>query len=94
MWNSPDHAKTLRLIADTNAEAFYRGELADKIDEFLRKYNGYLRKEDLQEFETEWVKPISIIIFIAAFIFSYKYKIDPILLTVISGIAGFLLYTS
>ncbi len=59
MWNSKDHARTLKLIAETKAEAFYRGELAEKIDEFSRKYNGYLRKEDLQEFETEWVKPIS-----------------------------------
>ena len=28
----PDHARTLRLIGETNAEAFYRGELAAKID--------------------------------------------------------------
>jgi gamma-glutamyltranspeptidase/glutathione hydrolase len=59
MWNSKAHARTLKLIAETKAEAFYRGEVAEKIDEFSRKYNGYLRKEDLQEFETEWVKPIS-----------------------------------
>lgn len=60
IWNSPDHGRTLRLIGETNAEAFYRGELSEKIDKFSRKYNGYLRKEDLQEFQTEWVKPISI----------------------------------
>lgn len=59
-WRSSDHAKTLGLIAETNAEAFYKGELADKIDEFSRKYNGYLRKEDLEEFEPEWVEPICI----------------------------------
>jgi chromate transporter len=34
----------------------------------------------------------SMIIFIAAFVLSYKYKTDPILLTIISGAAGFLLY--
>lgn len=60
MWNSPDHGRTLRLIGETNARAFYQGELAEKIDEFSRKYGGYIRKEDLQEFETEWVKPISV----------------------------------
>lgn len=60
LWSSKDHGRTLRLIAETNADAFYKGELAEKIDEFSKKYNGYLRKEDLQEFETEWVKPISI----------------------------------
>lgn len=60
VWKSPDHARTLRLIAETNAEAFYKGELAEKIDEFSRKYNGYIRKEDLAEFETEWVEPINV----------------------------------
>jgi len=59
-WRSPDHAKTLRLIAETSAKAFYEGELADRIDDFSRKYDGYLRKEDLEEFEPEWVKPISV----------------------------------
>lgn len=34
----------------------------------------------------------SFLIFIAAFIASYKYKADPILLTVIAGVVGFLIY--
>ncbi|MCM0651045.1 chromate transporter [Clostridium swellfunianum] len=34
----------------------------------------------------------SIIIFALAFFASYKYKIDPILLTILSGIAGYILY--
>lgn len=34
----------------------------------------------------------SAIIFAAAFLLSYKYKLDPILLTIISGIAGYILY--
>jgi gamma-glutamyltranspeptidase/glutathione hydrolase len=55
----PDHAKTLQLIADTDAEAFYRGELAEKIDAFSAKYNGWLRGEDLADFHSEWVEPIS-----------------------------------
>ena len=60
VWKSPDHAKTLKLIAQTNGEAFYKGELADKIDAFSRKYNGYIRKEDLEEFKPQWVEPISV----------------------------------
>lgn len=59
-WKSLDHAKTLKQIAETNGEAFYRGELADKIDAFSQKYGGYLRREDLEAFESEWVKPINI----------------------------------
>lgn len=54
----PDHARTLRLIAETNGEAFYRGELAEKIDAFSRQHGGYLRAEDLAAFKPEWVEPI------------------------------------
>lgn len=60
VWKSEDHARALKLIAETDAEAFYKGELADKIDEFSRKHNGFIRKEDLAEFETEWVEPIKV----------------------------------
>lgn len=60
MWRSPGHADTLRSIAETNAESFYRGELAEKIDAFSRKYNGFLRKEDLAAYQPEWVDPISV----------------------------------
>ena len=56
----PDHADTLEMIGDTYADAFYKGELADKIDAFSKKYNGYLRKDDLEEFEAEWVEPITV----------------------------------
>ncbi len=55
-----DHAKTLELIAKSNADAFYSGELADKIDETSRKYDGFIRKSDLEKFEVEWVNPISV----------------------------------
>ncbi len=58
-WGSPGHAKTLRLIAQTNAEAFYKGEVAETIDVFSKKYNGYLRADDLAAFAPEWVEPLS-----------------------------------
>lgn len=60
LWRSQGHANTLRLIAETKAEAFYRGELAEQIDRFSREYGGYLRKEDLAAFRPEWVDPIKV----------------------------------
>lgn len=60
MWFSPDHAKTLNLIAETKAEAFYEGELADKIDKFSREHGGFIRKEDLTTYKPEWVDPVSL----------------------------------
>lgn len=52
-------AQTLEEIGRSNSESFYRGSLADKIDEFSRKYNGFIRKSDLEKFYPQWVKPIS-----------------------------------
>ncbi|WP_085505046.1 gamma-glutamyltransferase family protein [Thalassobacillus devorans] len=60
VWSSPDHANTLRAIAETNGETFYRGEIAEKIDAFSRRYGGFLRKEDLEEYQPEWVDPVSV----------------------------------
>ncbi|MGL4392171.1 MAG: gamma-glutamyltransferase [Fusobacteriaceae bacterium] len=55
-----DHAKTLKILAKTNCQDFYSGDLANKIDEFSKKYGGYIRKSDLENFEVEWVNPISV----------------------------------
>ncbi|WP_434984647.1 gamma-glutamyltransferase family protein [Vreelandella zhaodongensis] len=60
LWSSPDHAKSLKTIANTKAEAFYKGELADAIDAFSREHGGLLRKEDLAVYQPEWVDPISV----------------------------------
>jgi gamma-glutamyltranspeptidase/glutathione hydrolase len=60
MWNSPGHAHSLELIGQSQAEAFYKGELAEKIDDFSRKFNGFLRGEDLAAYQPEWVDPISV----------------------------------
>ncbi|WP_315166132.1 gamma-glutamyltransferase [Metaclostridioides mangenotii] len=54
-----DQAKTLEEIAKTNAESFYRGSIAEKIDAFSKKYDGFIRKSDLEKFYPEWVEPIT-----------------------------------
>lgn len=59
LWAAPDHARTLRAIADSHAKAFYEGELAGRIDTFFREHGGLLRQEDLAGFAPEWVEPIS-----------------------------------
>jgi len=56
----PDHARTLQEIAETKAESFYRGNLAQKIDDFFKANDGYLRGSDLAAFAPEWVEPISV----------------------------------
>jgi len=54
----PNHAKTLRLIGETNGEAFYKGVLADRIEADALAHGGFLRKSDLAQFESSWVEPI------------------------------------
>ena len=54
----PDHGKTLRKIAETSGEAFYRGEVADAIAEFSKKTGGFISKEDLENYRAEWVEPL------------------------------------
>lgn len=60
VWSSSDHADTLIEIAETEAESFYRGRIAEKIDAFSQAHGGFIRKEDLAAFQPEWVKPISV----------------------------------
>ena len=60
MVNLPDHAATLRRIGETDAEAFYRGDIARKIDAQSRRDGGYIRYEDYAAFHPRWVEPISV----------------------------------
>ena len=60
LWRSHTHAKTLQEIAETKAESFYRGNLAEKIFGYISKHGGFLTAEDLAGFKPEWVAPISV----------------------------------
>ncbi|GGH71468.1 gamma-glutamyltransferase [Compostibacillus humi] len=60
VWKSKDHAETLRKIAETNAESFYRGELAEKIVSFAQETGGFLTEEDLASYKADWVEPIHV----------------------------------
>ncbi len=60
IFKSEGHAKTLELIGKTNAESFYSGELSNEIVSYIDKYNGFLQQSDLEDFDVEWVDPISV----------------------------------
>lgn len=60
IWKSQDMADTLRELAETGCESFYTGNIARKIDDFSRAYDGYITKEDLAAYKPEWVDPISV----------------------------------
>ena len=58
--NLTGHARGLRLIGETGADAFYKGEIAEAIDAFSMKHGGSLRLDDLKSFKPEWVDPVSV----------------------------------
>ncbi len=60
LWGSEELGSTLRQLAETKCESFYRGELAERIDECCAGQGGFLRKADLAAYRPEWVEPISV----------------------------------
>src|SRR5216117_4603428 len=59
IFKNPDLAKTLRLIGEKGRDAFYKGEIADKIDKFMQENGGFLRKADFEKHTSTWVEPVS-----------------------------------
>ena len=55
----PDQAKTLEKIAATNGEAFYRGELAEKVEAYAKKTGGAITRADLAAHKNDWVGTIA-----------------------------------
>jgi gamma-glutamyltranspeptidase/glutathione hydrolase len=59
LFQFPNAAKALRLIAQTKGQAFYGGEIAHAIEEFSARNGGAMTAKDLAAFKPEWVTPIS-----------------------------------
>ncbi len=54
-----DLANTLRRIQINGREGFYAGETADKIVSEMKRGNGLITHEDLQQYEAQWRTPLS-----------------------------------
>jgi gamma-glutamyltranspeptidase / glutathione hydrolase len=52
-------ARTLRTLAKSGRDAFYRGEIGRAIVDYCQKNGGFLTMEDLAAQKAEWVEPIS-----------------------------------
>jgi gamma-glutamyltranspeptidase/glutathione hydrolase len=52
-------ARSLRLIAETKGEAFYRGELAERIAAFAREHKAAMTEDDLAQHRNDWCGTIS-----------------------------------
>lgn len=54
----PDQARTLKRIAETRGEAFYKGDLAEKIVAHAKEYGGAMTMDDLASHTLDWVEPL------------------------------------
>jgi gamma-glutamyltranspeptidase / glutathione hydrolase len=54
-----DQARTLERIASTKGEAFYKGDLAEKMVADAKRHNALMREEDLATHQADWVGTIS-----------------------------------
>ena len=59
VFRSEAHARTLELIAATQGEAFYRGELAEKMAAHSQANGGAMTEEDLAAHQADWVGTVS-----------------------------------
>lgn len=59
IWKNPGLAKTLQSIADGGRDAFYKGDIAKTIANYMEKNGGFLSYEDLSSHTGNWVDPVS-----------------------------------
>ncbi len=59
VFRNPELAWSLQQIADHGRYAFYKGEIARRILETMKRHGGTMAAADLAEYSSEWVEPIS-----------------------------------
>ncbi|WP_019038290.1 gamma-glutamyltransferase [Psychroflexus tropicus] len=59
IFKNPDLANTLSLLAKQGRDVFYEGEIAKKIDRWMKDQGGYLRLKDFETHTSEWIDPVS-----------------------------------
>lgn len=57
IFKNPDLAQTYRMLAKKGRDAFYKGEIAQTIDTYMKRIGGDLRYEDFAAHESTWVEP-------------------------------------
>ena len=55
----PTLGRTLRSIAEGGADAFYKGEIGQKMAAFVQEQGGWLTLDDLSGHSSDWEEPIS-----------------------------------
>src|SRR6202049_4361058 len=59
VFRNPDLAWSLRQIAQGGRDAFYRGEITQRLLTLSARHGGSFAAKDFSDFSSEWVEPIS-----------------------------------
>ena len=60
MFKNINLARALRLISEGGSDAFYRGQIAEKIVKFSTENGGLFTMKDFIDHTSDWVEPISV----------------------------------
>lgn len=60
IYKNPYLAETYKKLAKNGREAFYKGDIAQTIANFIQDQGGFLSVEDLANHKSEWVEPVSV----------------------------------
>ena len=58
IFRNPQLADTLTAIANGGRDAFYKGDIARRIETYMRANGGYLTAADMAAHHSEWVEPV------------------------------------
>mgnify|MGYP005848320769 CR=1 FL=1 len=56
----PDLARTLAILATDGRDAFYEGEIAERLVAYVERAGGLVRREDLSSYRAEWTEPVGV----------------------------------
>ena len=59
IFKNPALANTYKKIAAGGRDAFYNGEMTDKMVDFLNEQGGNFTKKDFSSHRSEWIEPVS-----------------------------------
>ena len=59
IWYNHNLANTLELLANEGRDAFYKGIIAEQIDQYMQKNGGFLAYEDMSSHKGDWIEPVS-----------------------------------
>lgn len=59
IFRNPYLANTLEKIGQKGRDVFYKGEIAHRIENYMKRNGGFLSAKDLADHHSEWVEPVS-----------------------------------